>query len=102
MNELPNYLVYENWPAWAKRIHFLTLKAEKESLGGPVPVSDTIRPMYDEVRAAIAENRLPCRDTRTLYPRPPIFDDAPDTALAAYKASRCAKNEEELTDERKI
>ncbi len=62
MAETPNYLQYEQWPPWAKTIHELTLKAEAEP--GPVVVSDAIRPLYNEVKAAIAENRMPNRSAK--------------------------------------
>ena len=53
----PHYLTYEKWPAWAKNIHRLTLDAEAKE--GPVKVGIEIRPLYDEVKRAIAEDRVP-------------------------------------------
>ncbi len=56
-SEEPNYLTYARWPSWAKHFHRLVLDAEAKE--GPVVVSDMLRPIYDEVKLAIAENRVP-------------------------------------------
>ncbi len=53
----PHYLTYAKWPDWAKHFHRLVLEAEAKE--DPVRVSDMLRPIYNEVKLAIAEDRVP-------------------------------------------